>query len=286
MPGRYKAFSTCVYDVGLASNHARAIASAMKADIIIQKDMSFDAKVAIFPFPHPRMKEDVEKIKKRGVFTVAYWLGSDVYRAISDYDYNKGLPAFDLHVTCHQRLSLELKEIDIYSEVVHLFSKDVVDTNEKMKNVIGVYVPHTGFNYFTQEIVKIIQECPEYGFLVYGGGDLTLPKNAENMGKLSQEEVRAIFTTTKGSLRMTRHDGFPISIIDTKKHRRHVIATYPYEGCHEVKTIKESVNLIKNGLFEKEDDSHWPNWYRTTCSEFNFKTKIGDLVSSYANLPR
>lgn len=284
MPGKHKAFNAIVYDHGLTSVHAKAIASALKADLFGVNDRSYAADVAVFPFPHPKMKEDVELSKKRGLFTIAYWLGSDVFKASTDYFYYSSLPKFDLHVVCHPRLAETLKKIGIEAEVAHLFSPDVV--TEGKRSMIGVYLPHTGYNFFAKETVKIMTECPEYGFMVYGGASLDLPKNAENMGRITQSEVSALMKTCKGSIRLTRHDGFPVSIIDTKKHRRHVICAYPYEGCHDVKTLKEAVVLLKNGLFEKEDDTHWPGWYRAVCSEFNFKTTIEGLVSKYANLPR
>ncbi len=287
MPRKHKSFSVAVYDSGLVSTHVKSISKALSCEILTKNQSNTYADVVLFPFPHPSMNSDVELMKKKGLFTVAYWIGSDAYKASHDYFYNKQLPVFDLHTVCHPRLRQYLDQLSILSEDMLLFSDDKLASSEtERKNTIGVYLPHLKYNYFVTETLKIMTECPEYGFLVYGGVDIELPKNGQNLGRLTQQEVLALMSEIKGSIRLTRYDGFPVSIIQTKKESRNVISTYAYEGCHEVQNISQAVNLIKNGLFESEDDSPWPSWYKKNCSPFAFKTRLFDLVSEHANLPR
>lgn len=261
--------------------HSERIAEALGAEYIRQNDIHHDSTVLLCPYPHPSMKDYVTRARKRGSKIIAYWIGGDSMNASNNMFYKNGLPEFDHHLACHDRLILTLGKAYIDAKLLGYFGDVQSIADPVSKPCVGMYTPSTNPRYGFKEALELAEALPDMDFLFYGSDALPeLPKNIENLGRLSPDKIRGVYERISVLLRITYHDGHPQNMIEAKMAGRHVITSYPYDGCLYAQTLEQVKHWLNDPMTHQNDKTMWPERYRDLYTPTLFKTRFQEAYAS------
>lgn len=185
---------------------------------------------------------------------IIWWVGSDVLYLLGDKQSTDMYPDKEVlkwvghkNVCVSETLQKELATMDIDSEVVTLIP-NVEKYNPCSlpdEYTVGVYLPSTRLDFYGyKEAVQIMNRTPNIKYLVYGNTkDMKLPKNAKALGWV--EDTTKVLESCNCLLRLTKHDGFPHSIIEAIMMGRYVIINHQYPDVKYLTEIDDIVEEIK-----------------------------------------
>lgn len=200
---------------------------------------------------HSSKADKLVKIKKLkpDIKIILWWIGSDVYFALTEESYNVQLvnELVDLHLCVSPELKSELKSIGIEAEELCL----VPDGNFyplpfPEEYTVGVCMIKENEFYMYNDIARIIKATPEIKYLVYGNqSELSLGDNdnVELCGWV--DDTREILKRCSCLLRLTQHDGFPKSVIEAARMKRCVITNHDFPKLFHSTDIDEIIEKIK-----------------------------------------
>ena len=117
---------------------------------------------------------------------------------------------------------------------------------------IITYLPEGKEQFYGIEFVKFIAEKhPELKIYIVGNENDSLSlKNVKFLGKLSQEEMLKLYDKTTILLRIPKHDGLSLMLLEALIKGKEVIYCYnfPYTKCA---TTNEEVDLMLNEIISK-----------------------------------
>lgn len=210
-----------------------------------------------------------------------YWVGEDVYRTLHEASYRAEAPKADVHVTVHNRLTLDLKACGIEASTAYFFApKRPIWTPCPESTNVAVYLPKYHPKFRVDEHLQIFEACPEILFTVYGCGEdvPSLPKNCVRVPWVSYDQAANIVAESSCLLRFTRHDGFPQNIIIAKQTGRNVVASFPYQGCKVARTVEHVVYELKKPTTHQTVEGEWVHWYARNCHPRSFRSRIARLL--------
>jgi len=138
-----------------------------------------------------------------------------------------------------------------------------IDVSDKDIDVLS-YVPKRRFTFYGgHHILKLARNFPEYTFVVVMPDvrdDHRLPrspfKNLVFMSKRSFEEMQALYLRAKCFLRLTKHDGLSLSILEALYYKLTVVWTYRFP--YAIHVNYNDVEKLKT-LLPELIDNYSPN---------------------------
>lgn len=153
---------------------------------------------------------------------VIHWVGSDVWGLLNSSILQvKNLKnQFDVnnftHLVEFEQTQKELKELGIDARIVPLPPSKLYEPIPfpKGKFTVAVYMPEQNQGFYYPEIMKeVAHKLPEFNFLFFGNRyDLSKDKNIQNVGYV--EEMDKLIAECHAIVRLTQHDGLPISLVE------------------------------------------------------------------------
>lgn len=231
----------------------------------------------------PGCKKKVETLRSGGQRVAAYWIGSDSRCALTQKDYRREIPEFDVHLCVHERIAEELKRWGVEATVVYPCARNPSDGLGKPQGrLVGVYMPEPTL-YMFDECLQVARENPDLRFVFYGAPEYVgLPANVTGAGRMTPEDTGALIDSFSVVLRLCQHDGFPVGGIECKQRNRHIIENYPYPGFLFAETLEEVNAFLQDPAVHEGDFGPWPSWYREKCSPAAFQKNV---LAAFSKIP-
>lgn len=204
---------------------------------------------------------------------VIHWIGSDIWQMQQlDLMHRNVLIDFfkkniDYHLCEAKFTQKELKQLGIDAKVVPLPPYHFPKVTPLPKDfTVAVYSPGTNKNFYLPDICKKIAEyAPEIKFKFFGDPSevgKAKENNIEYVGHVS--DMDAFIADCSALLRLTIHDGLPISAIEFMSAGRHVLLNLPVKHAHQVKTadpkeIAEELRKIGKLPLNRKGSTYWKN---------------------------
>jgi len=204
---------------------------------------------------------------------VFHWIGTDVLRLLNQCGLSfrtrvsirikrfflKHRKNF-LHLVCAPWLREELSEIGIFSHYLPIttLSKSVVneidDSRERDIDFLS-YVPQSRFNFYGgDKIAEIAKSKPNRKFVIIvpdaeSQSSIALsgiPNNVMLLSRMSFDAVQELMMKTKVFLRLTKHDGLSLSVLEAMNNACQVLWTYQFPFVIQAKsnTLSEDVSSV------------------------------------------
>ncbi|MCK4233152.1 hypothetical protein KAX75_01885 [candidate division WOR-3 bacterium] len=196
------------------------------------------------------------RLKKKRI--VNHWIGTDVTSAIKFH--KRRLSAlltdklFKVQLAVSPTLVKELKSIGISAKVlpnVPAIPKEVPINFPTKKRGVMIYLPEDRSDFHRGNIVmRLAALFPSINFhIVANNGDsFEKRENAFFHGWVSDKELEDVWSKVDVLLRIPKHDGLPLMILEALAREKYVIWNYPFEHCYRVKGMKDIVSSLKDAL--------------------------------------
>jgi hypothetical protein len=183
---------------------------------------------------------------------VMHWAGSDVLDEKGFVALGKSEPWVVKQVhhwaEC-DRMVNEVKELGLNCERVPLPSSLIPEQASPLPGQFSVLVhmpsPEVGYLYGLDRILQVARNLPQIPFELVGLKDGRIeaaPKNLRIHARV--RELSDFYQRTTVVWRPVRHDGLSFLVREALGHGRHVLYTYPLEGCIQVSGAEDAQREI------------------------------------------
>lgn len=301
----------CVTSMG-CRYHARNLAKILNADFrdapqMKQHNYELIYKIGYYPqfidnsVPNvPQFMENQSFNNFSGVRAI-HWVGSDILQIAQFSPYHRAnlLNWFDHNIDYHfcecGWTQVELKKYGIEAKIVPLPPKKFYESTPLPKEfAVAIYQPFQNKElYFDKMMMEIADEMKDIKFNFFGDpGKVGVKKNVSYVGKVADDKMQDFININSCLLRITVHDGMPLSAIEFISAGRWVIfgsgnlvwdeKLLPKEFVivdrPEKATIKKAIYKAKE-LSEKiglnlEGKKYWEE----VCDPEKYRETIYDLI--------
>lgn len=233
-----------------AYNHATIIAEMLHADVRVQSNIltvkPHDFKniylLGFYPVGwqdhlrlfHPQGDASKDPVGKNRVI---HWIGTDIFQmqhklswvAWKNLVVALNAPEYGFKHLCESEVTQkELAELDIKADIVPIPPKEIIPLSPLPdKFTVGIYINQFSDMYYEQMMYEIADAMPDIQFKFFGNRQLVkVEANKEWVGYVDMQEF---LPTISAMIRITVHDGLPISPIEALMAGRNVLATFPLE---------------------------------------------------------
>jgi hypothetical protein len=177
---------------------------------------------------------------------VIHWIGSDIMqlRWNCSFEKIKALKQFFkdnnvIHLSEAEFTQKELEEVGIKSKVVPLPPEKLyepMDLPEKF--TVGIYAPKSDL-YNEELMMEIVRSMPDVQFYFFGDNtNTTKGENWQHLGYIDYDEWIPKFSC---NLRVTAHDGLPLTCLQFMSAGRSVVTNVPLKGAIQVEKDRDSI---------------------------------------------
>jgi glycosyltransferase involved in cell wall biosynthesis len=226
---------------------------------------------------------------------VMQWQGTDVLLAIERYKNGSIYWKYIKHAThFHDSswLGEEISSIGISSEILW-FKYGYANTKiqkYKHKSVLA-YIPQNSQEFYgIHQTIAAALAFPELEFIIMGMTkcDFQIPSNLKLIGWQSKEEVSDLMEKIPILIRITKHDGFSVSVIESLAKGQEVIWSFPFSNCHFSRSSEDLILMISNciELIEKRDCQPNEVNMKLISEQFNRETILKRYVKKLYEVAR
>ncbi len=255
-----------IYQTNLLVNQINNIDDKFYAENIIENRFSHNCDIyhGLYGF-----------LSKRFVFTklfgkknICHWIGTDVLEIINNKSFQKiryFLSKFiDVDIAVTENLINELKGVGIKSKLMPIVSNldNIKIAPFSKKFTVLTYIPQNRLEFFNFEIIlALIKKNPNIQFLILANSGEGLPKY-DNLKYIKWcEDASKYYYHTTVVLRIPKHDGLSLTVIEALASGRYVIWNYPFPYCHysppDVDNIQSVLEEIrKNPVMNYEGSNY------------------------------
>lgn len=220
--------------------------------------------------------------------TVNHWIGTDVLNVLENEEIRKKAKKaqkyIDKNISGSFLLRDELQSIGISSEVIPLVPNDISFDLAKMpdEHKILVYLPNDKEEFYGSNIIiQLAKEFPNLKFIIVANDGAKLPDlpNLEFRGRVSAKEMNDIYNDISILIRIPKHDGMSLMILEALAKGKNVIYKYNFPYCLQAETYEEVKNQlcrIINKPCEINIDGH--NYIK---NNFNKDKIVDKLIEVY-----
>lgn len=194
-----------------------------------------------------------------------YWVGTDVLNNITNARITESSQKLDslvsMNLATGNHLAEELASVQIESEQVKLvlpgFDFKMTPEDTELPLSCLCYLPSSRWDFYGGEHVKkLVRDNPDIVFHIVADHDgrLSHYPNVINHGWV--KDLQRLWPHVGVLLRMTDHDGIPRMVLEALMQRKHVLYSWPLDGCILVKTSSEAHQALRS--FQR---SRQPNEY-------------------------
>ncbi len=218
------------------------------------------------------------------------WMGTDVLLALERHKEKKIYPKY-IKYACHWTdttwMQAELESISIHTKLIDYkyLSTQLNELNKYSKIEVCSYIPQDKQAFYgMQYLVEMAKAFPEVDFHVYGtkNSDYALTNNVHCYSWQPEEVLHKKMNESAVFLRLTKHDGYSVSVIEAMSLGCEVLAIYPFEKAHVV-TQETYLSTFAKVIQEVKDRELTPNVNIKTYYRQRFK-KDNVLANMYNEL--
>jgi glycosyltransferase involved in cell wall biosynthesis len=184
--------------------------------------------------------------------TIRYWVGSDVWMALTDPRVRRWAHRLDrvvdINLCVAPHLCDELGSIGIRSVALPP-PQDGLDTTSCRVPDHFTVLSYTGANtalYRVEEVLQVAAALPEVRFLMVGRTPTGYGSASANVifrGEVS--DMESVYAETSVLLRLVRHDGLPRMVIEALARAKPVIYSFAFPCCHPVDGVDDSCRELR-----------------------------------------
>jgi len=270
----------CVTGAG-ASFHAKNIAKMLDADFLPVpsfKPHKYEMIYVVGFFGNV-----AESFYNTNALRVVHWIGSDILSLQTADDKTRdGVISWldnnvDVHLCEFEQTKKELEALGIHAKIVPFPPQKMYEPMPlPEKFTVACYIPQNNAEFYCPDLIKgIAKKNKDIDFKFFGDPTLHGKKdNIEHMGFLNKEEIEDLVKNSSCILRVTPHDGLPLSVIEwvtagrsaiTTVKLPHTITTKPDE-----KSILAAIEKAKKAKLNVEGSKH----FRELCDEKTYRDKM------------
>ncbi len=180
---------------------------------------------------------------------IMHWIGSDVYSALTERKSKVLTLAFsslaDTHLASAPWLIKELKMLGIEAAWLPLVPTLNIAVNplpEKFRALI--YLPETKYNFYNGPLMeKLARDFPSINFFVVGNE--TSRNDRSNIQFLGHvKNMEEVYKETSVLVRIPRHDGLSLMVLEALASGRHVIYNHKFPNCFYAKTYQDACEAL------------------------------------------
>ena len=195
---------------------------------------------------------------KKGVTRIIHWIGSDILilkNMPCSHTHLKGLvDVINKQFTqfCQTESNrVELEELGLKTKVCPL-PVDIYDQEVPLPGefTVAIYDHNTNDIYCQPLMIEIIKSMPDINFIYFGSDEMKMVRHdLENLKMIGRRPLSEILRKSSVLLRITKHDGFPVSPVEFLASGRQVIINNDFPYMKNVKgefTEKGIIEMKKN----------------------------------------
>lgn len=185
---------------------------------------------------------------------ITHWIGTDAYVALKEnlrIDKN-----ISYHFACFDSIQDELNTLSVTSEILPIFpykmNLDLVEMPGK--HACLIYMP-TGkeFFYGYDMLEEVFIRYSDLDFYIVGNTDIAFFEKYSNvhvLGVLSLEEMNEVYKKISIVIRVPRHDGLSMSVIEALAKGKYVLWNYKYPFSRHVRNGEDIIQELGSILNE------------------------------------
>lgn len=287
--------SIAVISLG-APQHGLATAKILGADFYphpIHKANTYRAVYLLGFYPNAVrehmmcLTQNVDKKAKK----IIHWIGTDVYGMHHQVSF-AGLKDLrklfkQLKVTHFSEFKPthdELMQVGIKSEIVPL-PPEVNYQVEPMpkKFSVGVYINPTQDMYYENEMYDVARAMPDVRFKFFGN-KFKKGRTEENMEWVGYVDMDKFIRETSCNLRITKHDGLPLTPVQFLMKGRYVVTNVPIDYTYQIdihqgdKSKAQIIKSIREVMKKKEPNTVASKYYNKLMDHKKFINRINAEV--------
>ncbi len=221
---------------------------------------------------------------------IIHWIGTDIYQMQHSLSWMAwknvvgflNSPDFNFkHLAECAATREELRDLGIEADVVPLPPVNLYDFSPlPEKFTVGIYINPTQDMYFESVMYEIADALPDIDFKFFGNPNLK--KVEDNKEWVGFVDMKEFLPTISALVRITRHDGLPISPLEAMQAGRNVLASHPLEhaihvplkdGQPDKEKIIEGIREMEGKPLNKEGSTYWrhelsPELYRERMAKY------------------
>jgi hypothetical protein len=217
---------------------------------------------------------------------IMQWQGTDVSLAVERYNTgtieNKYINHAH-HFTDASWLKEELGRIVESIKIVPFKHLNFIENNRKYRDISVMTYMGQGREVFYgfEELATAAKHFPSIIFHVVGsdGKDFNAPENVIFHGWISQQEVTDLMKETPVFIRLTKHDGNSLSVVEALGNGCEVIWSYPSERTYLATSSQELIVKLDYVFTEIEKRGLIPNSLNFEYVSENFKKEV--VIQNY-----
>jgi hypothetical protein len=226
-----------IYHTNLLVNQINNISGKFYAKDVNNNRFSFDCDIyhGMYSF-----------LSKRYIFTklfrkknICHWIGTDVFEILNDENLKKKFNLInkfiDINVAVTENLIFELKTLGIDSKLMPIVSNlDDINVVPFSKNFsVFTYIPENRLEFYNYDVIlELIKNNPDIRFFVIANSGRGLPQyNNVEYVKWSDDVIKYYHQSTV-ILRIPKHDGLSLTVLEALSCGRQVIWNFPFPYCH------------------------------------------------------
>lgn len=208
------------------------------------------------------------------------WHGTDVLLALERTKSKSRLDKYINHSVSFTDtiwLQEELKSININAQILtfkHLSISEKSNSKFKSKDAVSYIAKGKEEFYGINQLLKLADAFPTTGFHIVGtnGSGFTNKNNVKFYGWLPQQDFKKLRTIHPIFIRLTKHDGCSLSVIEALAEGNEVLWNYPHPKCHLLSSKEDIIQLFSDIQTKVEKHNFKPNalniqWIRENMNQ-------------------
>lgn len=206
----------------------------------------------------------VLKLKKK---LVLQWMGTDALLAMDRFEngtIKRDYIDYASNFVDSSWLKDEVESVGVKTEFLYFKSTEVVPAISKYNGLSAIsYIAQNRQEFYgIKRVVSLAHQFPEIPFYIYGmdQAEIEIPSNIILKGWVPVHEFQAALRESPIFLRLTDHDGFPVSVIEALGFGAEVLMSLPSELTYLASTEKEAIHTMHQAIEKVKMSDFTPNF--------------------------
>jgi hypothetical protein len=185
-----------------------------------------------------------------GKKVINHWIGSDVLEAQKNRWYRINQLFININLSCSNLIKDEIKELGIDSIELPIIPSGLDYNLSEMpsQHAVLVYLPEGKEDFYGIDYIDFLAkkyEAIDFFIVANSNSELLPYKNVHFMGKLNLEEMEQLYKRISILIRLPRHDGLSLMLLEALAKGKEVIYIYDFPFVNTVKNLEELVECFE-----------------------------------------
>lgn len=216
---------------------------------------------------------------------ICHWIGTDTLKAKDNNNICNIQKYITYNLACSELIKNELKDIGINAEEVPILPYKMEKELSKLPQEHGIisYLPQGKEDFYGIEYIKeAANSFPEIPFYIVGNKEDSLNiKNVHFLGKISQEEMNELYNKTTILVRLPKHDGLSLMLLEALIKGKEVLYCYDFPYTKHIQNLEQLIKTLRDIVSKKpylNEDGH--NYIIENYNIENVKKKVYDIIQN------